>query len=198
MNKANNPSPAKTVELWVNQYADAMYSWALYKTSNIESAEDLVQDAFLTAYQQFEKFRGDSNPKTWLMSILNHKISAYYRKLYQRQSHSHQSDTSDSGSGIFTTMFDEYGNWKSDTKPTAWVDNDDSLLDDKDFNAVLSRCLKSLPERSRTVILLKFIEQQKSEMICQELNISVTNLWQLLHRAKLMLRKCIDIKWFKS
>lgn len=197
MTKEDNPSPAKTFELWVNEYSDAMYSWALYKTSNIESAEDLVQDAFLTAYQQFEKFRGDSNPKTWLMSILNNKISAYYRKFYQHQSHFLKSGISDSDDGIFKTMFDEYDNWRPDTKPTAWTNDDDSLLDDKDFNAVLSGCLESLPGRSRAVILLKFIEQQKSEMICQELNISATNLWQLLHRAKLMLRNCIDSKWFK-
>jgi RNA polymerase sigma-70 factor (ECF subfamily) len=185
-----------TVSSWVELYTGALYSWALHKTSSKEQAEDLVQETFLTAFEQADKFRGDSSPQTWLFGILNKKIALFYRKKYG----SRQAFLSDdkSGDSITEIFFDKYDNWKADEKPSTWVNNDINLLDDQDFNAALNKCLESLPERSRAIILLKFIEQKKGELICQELNISTTNFWQLLHRAKLMLRKCIDNKWFKS
>jgi RNA polymerase sigma-70 factor (ECF subfamily) len=39
---------------------------------------------------------------------------------------------------------------------------------------------------------------KKTEEICQELGISTTNYWQMMHRAKLQLRECIDENWFKK
>ena len=68
-----------TIENWVNQYSDALFSWAYYKTSSKETAEDLVQDTFLAAYHKIDSFKGNSQPKTWLFSILNNKIIDYYR-----------------------------------------------------------------------------------------------------------------------
>lgn len=181
---------------WVELYTDALYAWALHKTLDKEQAEDLVQETFLTACQQAEKFRGDSNAKTWLLGILNNKIAAFYRKKYAGKL-LYRSDAK-SGDAVSQIFFNDYDNWKTSEKPAGWVDDAPHLLDDKDFNAVLNGCLESLPEKSRVIVLLKFIEQKKGELICQELNISATNFWQLLHRAKLMLRKCIDNKWFKS
>jgi RNA polymerase sigma-70 factor (ECF subfamily) len=42
------------------------------------------------------------------------------------------------------------------------------------------------------------MEEKKGELICQELGITDTNFWQILHRAKLQLRKCIELNWFKK
>lgn len=57
-------------------------------------------------------------------------------------------------------------------------------------------CLKELPDAWYSAIQLKFIEQKKEEIICQELQIPTTNFWHILHRAKLQLRKCLQLKWF--
>ena len=62
-----------TIENWVNEYSEALFSWAFYKTSSRETAEDLVQDTFLAAYNKIDSFKGKSQPKTWLFSILNNK-----------------------------------------------------------------------------------------------------------------------------
>jgi len=70
----------KTLENWLNDYSDDLFSWAHYKTSSKEIAEDLVQDTFLAAYKKMESFKGKSKPKTWLFSILNNKIIDHYRK----------------------------------------------------------------------------------------------------------------------
>ncbi len=189
---------AGTIEKWVKDYTNYMYSWALFKTSNKESAEDLVQDTFLTAHQQLEKFRGDSNPKTWLLAILNNKITAYYRKKYLNpvQKENEQNNLPDNP--IFTLLFDEDNRWKKNEKPIEWAADENHLLDDKDFNVVLTSCLDKLPEHWRSAVHLKYIEQKKGELICQELEITTTNFWQILHRAKLQLRKCLEINWFKS
>lgn len=197
---ANNNSTNSTaiLESWVRQYTDTMYTWALHKTSNKESAEDLVQDTFLTAYQQLDKFRGDSNSKTWLLAILNNKIAAHYRKKYRNPLQMYNQESELPGNPIFTMMFDEHDRWKKMEKPLDWEADENQLLDDKGFNVVLTSCLDKLPEHWRSAVHLKFIEQKKGELICQELDIAPTNFWQILHRAKLQLRKCLEMNWFRA
>ena len=199
MNVKSDTANAPIVfESWIKLYTNSLYSWALFKTSNKESAEDLVQDTFLRAYQQLEKFRGDSNPKTWLMAILNNKIAAYYRKQYRSRAILNEQDSGLPGNGIFMIIFDDNDNWKKTEKPLDWEEDETQLLDNKEFNVILTSCLGKLPEHWRSAVNLKFIEQKKGELICQELNIAPTNFWQILHRAKLQLRKCLEVNWFKT
>ncbi len=73
---------AIVMKSWVEAFSDKMYLWTLYKTNSKETAEDLVQDTFLAAFQSIEKFEGKSEPKTWLFSILNNKIAEHFRKAY--------------------------------------------------------------------------------------------------------------------
>lgn len=193
--KKDTESVSGIIESWIREYTDNLYSWAFFKTSNKESAEDLVQDTFLTAHQQFAKFRGESSPKTWLLAILNNKIRAHYRKKYQQLAEKERSETCNSP--IFDQLFDENDRWKNKEKPSAWHDDEGHLLDDVEFNGVLKSCLDKLPEYWRAAVNLKYIEQKKGDLICQELDIAPTNFWQILHRAKLQLRKCLEINWFK-
>jgi RNA polymerase sigma-70 factor (TIGR02943 family) len=194
----NFVSATKIFESWVELYTDNLYSWALFKTSNKETAEDLVQETFLTSHQQFEKFRGDSDPKTWLLAILNNKINAHYRKKYLQTDINQYHETATKDLNIFHQLFDDDDHWKDKEKPISWKTDEDHLLDNKEFNMVLTSCLAKLPDNWRSAINLKYIEQKKGEIICQELDISPTNFWQILHRAKLQLRKCLEINWFKS
>ena len=79
--KKKNSTAKELFKDWVNDYNDQLYSWAYHKTSSKEMAEDLVQDTFLSAYKNLENFKNESNPKTWLFSILNNKIIDFYRNL---------------------------------------------------------------------------------------------------------------------
>lgn len=194
-NALNN---TETIEKWVNIYTDTMYSWALFKTSSKETAEDLVQETFLTAHQQLTKFRGESSPKTWLSAILNNKIKAHFRKKYQQIDIKLDHDTATKDLDIFNQLFDDDDRWKDKEKPISWNADEDHLLDNREFNMVLTSCLGKLPDNWRYAVNLKYIEQKKGEIICQELNIAPTNFWQILHRAKLQLRKCLEINWFKA
>jgi len=183
-------NPTATLKCWVELYSDSMYSWALHRTSNKETAEDIVQEAFLAAVQSFDKFKGDSNPKTWLFSILNHKINDHYR-------HSYRNPLAD-GNKSFETPFDGDDKWKNDQRPLQWAEDTEHLLDNSEFQRTLQNCTGKLPDNWQSAIQLKFMEEKNGEQICQELEITPTNYWQILHRAKLQLRKCLELNWFKK
>ena len=64
----------------VNLHSDELYSWANHKINNKESAEDLVQETFLSAYKAITNLKNKDQAKTWLFSILNNKIIDFYEK----------------------------------------------------------------------------------------------------------------------
>lgn len=174
---------------WVEAYTADLYSWALKKVSNSELAKDLVQDTFLAAAEKRDSFKGESSPKTWLFSILNHKIIDYYRrKVNQPLAFENQS---------FSNFFDEDGDWKESRKPKDWQDEGEKhVLDNDEFQEVLRKCMEALPEKWNTAVKLKYITEKNGEEICQELDITPSNFWQIVHRAKLQLRDCVDKNWY--
>ncbi len=186
----DNSSPAETIKNWVTLYSDGMYSWAYHKTSRKEVAEDLVQESFLAAVQSIEKFEGKSNPKTWLFSILNNKINDYHRRNFK--------DLTINDSIGIDLYFDNDEHWKSEQLPHSWTDHSEHLLDNLEFKQTLESCMEKLPENWFSAVQLRYIEEKNGVLICQELDISLTNFWQMLHRAKLQLRKCLEINWFKG
>ena len=180
----------KRIENWVNEYAADLYSWAQYKISDSETAKDLVQDTFLAASRKISSFRGDSSPKTWLFSILNFKIIDFYRDKAKKP-------VSLESEG-FSNFFDEHGEWKKDKRPQSWDDEDGHLLDNEDFQKVLKLCMDALPEKWNACMNMKYMMEKNGEEICQELEITSANFWQIIHRAKLNLRECINNKWFRN
>ena len=180
----------KSLTYWVDSFTEDLFSWAYQKVSDVELAKDLVQDTFLAASEKIDTFKGDSSPKTWLFSILNHKIIDFYRK--KGKQHISYDNIS------FSNFFTDDGSWHNDKKPTSWGNDEEHLLDNNEFQMVLKKCLEVLPERWNTSIKLKYLMNKKSEDICNELNITTSNYWQIMHRAKLQLRDCINLNWFKS
>lgn len=175
---------------WVDSYTTELYNWALYKVSDSDMAKDLVQDTFLAASEKINSFKAESSPKTWLFSILNHKIVDYYRKKVNQPLPIENIS--------FSNFFDADGDWQEEKKPKDWEDEDKHLLDDVDFQDVLRKCLDALPEKWGASVRLKYLMNKNGEEICQELEIAPTNLWQIIHRAKLQLRNCVENNWFKN
>lgn len=175
---------------WVEDFTDDLYKWALHKTLSSEIAEDLVQETFLVAVEKMKTFEGKSSPKTWLFSILNHKIIDFYRKKANQIVRSSNSPES--------TLFDADGHWQQSHRPIDWEEEEEHLLDNDEFQAILKRCLDALPEKWSSCVKLKYLSEKKGEDICQELDMTLTNYWQIVHRAKLQLRDCIENKWFKN
>lgn len=178
----------KAIEQWVELYSDQLYSWALNRTSSREIAEDLVQETFLAVLHSARSFDNKSEPKTWLFSILKNKIADHYRKAFK---------IGENKNVTFTEFFNDAGVWNSTEAPHQWQEDEDSnLLDNHDFNKILQACLNNLPDKWKSSVVLKFIEEKSSKEICQDLEVNTTNYWQIMHRAKLQLRKCIEINWF--
>lgn len=176
---------------WVEQYTDELISWAFYKVSNEELARDFVQDTFLAAAEKIDSFKGNSSPKTWLFSILNNKIIDHYRKKVNKTV-PHENDS-------LARFFEPEGDWQESRKPKSWhTENEDHLLDNDEFQAVLQKCLEALPDKWNLCVKMKYLSEKRGEEICQELEISTSNYWQIIHRAKLQLRECVDQEWFNN
>lgn len=176
---------------WVEKYTADLFSWAFYKVSNEELARDLVQETFLAVAEKKNSFKGKSSPKTWLFSILNNKIIDYYRKKIN-QTIPHENET-------LSRFFEVEGDWKKDQRPQMWnLQQEEHLLDNDEFRDILNQCLNALPEKWSLCVKLKYLSEKKGEEICQELKISPSNYWQIIHRAKLQLRDCVGQNWFND
>lgn len=180
----------KNLSMWVEAYTTELFNWAYYKVSDSDLAKDLVQDTFLAAAEKIDSFKAESSPKTWLFSILNHKVIDYYRKKVNQ--------TLPIENNFFSNFFDADGDWQKEKRPEEWENEGENLLDNTGFQEVLKKCMDALPEKWSTSVKLKYLLNKNSEDICQELEIAPTNLWQIIHRAKLQLRDCVEYNWFKK
>lgn len=181
----------KLISDWVYQFGDQLYSWAFYKTSNEAVAADLVQDTFVSAFQHHHNFKGSSSPKTWLFAILKNKVTDHFRKSAKLKSLSLNVEQ-----GVFE-CFDHEGQWKKEHMPEPWDMMDNNLLDDIEFKDTLTSCMGKLPGAWASCMQLKYLSEKETNEICQQLNLTASNLWQILHRAKLQLRACLEKNWFK-
>jgi len=196
-NKKDLQNKSAIIQSWVTEYTEVLFKWAWHKTSDEKLAEDLVQDTFLTAIESFHTFQGKSQPKTWLFSILRFKIANHYRKCFKMPEVAWQDELSGWGNELIENFFDENGHWRRQEMPKEnWQGADWHLLDNPEFSAILQKCFKQLPKHWSSALHLKYLDTKNCADICKELGISTTNYWQILHRAKLQLRKCLDVHWF--
>lgn len=177
-------------ESWVDQYGDYLYAYALSRIQDPSIAEDLVQETFLSALQTRENFKGLSSVRSWLTGILKHKIIDYFRTKNREQPAGDIQNLVDSTD----EYFDQKGNWK--VSPAEWRVNPTILYEQKEFRNVLYRCLSELSSRLAGAFVLREMDGLTTEEICKVLDISPTNLWVILHRARMVLRRCFEINWF--
>ncbi len=183
---------AKDLETWIDEYSDDLLRWAEYRLGDANLAQDMVQETFIAAFENLHQFKGDSNPKTWLSRILRNKIVDYFRSAYYRKNvFESQNGDEDSSSDHFF----EQGHWKKGIWDDVSWEQDDSLMDRENFQELFKGCMDNLPTLWRDVLAAKFFAQEKGSEISQEFNISTSNYWQIIHRAKLSLKKCLEVYW---
>ena len=165
----------------------------MHKTSSKEVAEDLVQETFLSAAKGFKNFKNESQPKTWLFAILNNKIIDYYRKKakFFKLNGNPQEQIFEN---LTDSLFDSNQNWKNGRLDLFW-EEEAPLLDNEDFIKVMEKCVNGLPENWRLAIQSKYLLNVTAVQICQELKVTKSNYWQIIHRAKLKLSECIAKNW---
>lgn len=182
---------------WVALYADELYGYAMSKTGKQELAEDMVQDTFLSALNAASAFKGNSSERTWLFTILKNKIADHYRKASTRYESNEGKLSGRKEDTFINHFFDKDGEWQENSIPKDWEIDYKHPLDDAGFQKVLDACLGKLPANWNKVIAQKFMEEKESDEICKELNLSPSNFWVIMHRAKLQLRECVEKNWFK-
>ena len=191
MPRSEKAMPAK----WIENFSDSLFSYAIVRVSDREIAKDLVQDTFLSALQNISSFRGDSSERTWLTSILKNKIIDHYRKgVVDKTVAFSEADNSPE----IDSYFGERGGWKEDTLPTDWSESGHENYRSKEFHEALQRCLARLTAQCRAVFSLKYLAELEAEEICKQLSVSSSNYWVIMHRAKLMLRRCIEKNWIQA
>jgi RNA polymerase sigma-70 factor, ECF subfamily len=174
--------------LWLERHGDALFRYALQRTRSRDVAEDLVQETLLAALEARDTFEGRSAERTWLTAILRHKIVDHLRRTLPAQLADGTEDPPP------PDPFTRRGNWKA--RPAEWAGDPRELMEREEFREVLAACMSKLPPRTASVFLLREAEEIGSEKICQELGISATNLWAMLHRARSRLRQCLTLNWF--
>ncbi len=179
-------------EQWVDRYGDYLYRFALGRLRNPELAENYVQETFLAALKAKKTFAGNSSERTWLTSILKHKIIDHYRKTYKEK----PVTDLQSEENTIDHFFDQTEHMKKE--PGRWLSNPHHLLENSEFWKTFEQCLKKLPRSTADAFALREIDQYESKEICKILKVSTSNLWVMLYRARLQLRQCLETNWFEQ
>ena len=180
--------------LWVANYADYLFNYAMSRINNEEEARDLVQETFLAALGRLERFEGRSTERTWLTAIIKNKIIDVYRKKASglNKVADHFEHDSDNADGFFEPSD---GHWQQQYQPKEFGLERYDPLASKEFNHIFQRCMQKLPALWIAVFTMKHMDDEDTGTICAELKVSPSNFWVIIHRAKVNLRECLQKNW---
>ena len=164
--------------------------FARYQLRNDDWAEDAVSETVLAALEKPQSFGGRSQLKTWLIGILKHKLIDQLRRRAREVS---ATTDDDDEADLDTLLFKEDGHWRD--APKEWGDPEHALRE-RQFFVVLEACVAHLPATKGRVLMMREWLELEADEICKQMAISATNLWVLLHRARLRLRECLQQSWF--
>jgi RNA polymerase sigma-70 factor, ECF subfamily len=187
MTPKNNDLNTQT---WLEEYGDYLFSYAMLKVKDNHLAEDLVQETFLAAITAANSFSSQSSIRTWLTGILKHKISDHFRRQGREVMIDDLVDL-DEGDGL-DTFFKANGGWIN--KPDAFP-SPEAALQQQEFWKIFQQCLAGLKPKQAEVFLAKEIYGMSNADICNDFTLSSTNVWVLMHRARLSLSNCLKINW---
>lgn len=185
--RATGTNPAADPQQWLDDHGDALFAYALARVKKQDVAEDLVQETLLGGLRTFDRFKGDSTVRTWLVAILRHKILNHYR------ARSKAPVELDALLGPETTdaQFSRSGKWRKEANPKAW----DSAGEQAEFGSALQLCLDQLPPRVAEAFLLGEQNECSAAEISKMLDITATNVYVMRHRARAALRRCLEERW---
>lgn len=183
--KENSLNP----EHWVDKYGDYFLYYAMSKVDDREVVKDIVSDTFLAGLKSKDNFEGRSTEKTWLISILKRKIIDYYRKI-------------NSNKGKAEVKID----YNNDNQEGSWLEEQVSghdssaagfTMENKELGDAILICLEQINPMHAEIFKIKTMQDYDNEVICNEMDITSSNLWVIIHRARTALANCLDKSWFK-
>lgn len=171
-----------------------MLKFATLQLGDRHQAEDAVQEALIGALKNATSFKGDAALKTWVLAILKNKIADTLRRNQRLVDASSLLREEEEGED-FTSLFDRKGFWQPDERPISWGDPE-AAFHQQQFWLVFEACLERLPPQQARVFMMREIVELEKEEICQAVGITISNLFVMLHRARLRLRECLENNWF--
>jgi len=180
-------------EHWLTEHGDYLFRFAMLQLRDEHLAEDAVQETLLAALESRHHYSGKASEKTWLVGILKHKIVDLIRKKVREPTQENLEEKMDDAQhDMVDALFDARGHWI--TPPQDWG-NPEKMLEQKRFWEIFTECLKTLPPQLALLYSLREISGMATDEICKDMNISPTNSWVMLHRARIGLKECFEINW---
>lgn len=157
----------------------AIYFLLFSLLKNEAEAEDAAQETVIKVYQNLEKFRGDAQFRTWVLSIARNEGLARLRKIGNRREDSLEAQTEELGGDYTPAIL------------TSWREIPAEALEQKELGAILRKAIEGLPEIYRNVVLLRDIEEMDIRETAAALAISEASVKVRLHRARAMLQRTL-------
>ena len=189
LKSAANPREKLEPAEWVDAYGDYLYRYAQSRLRDANAAEEVVQETFLAGIRFESQFAGDGSQRGWLLGILKRKIIDNVRQ----RSRSARDSEGDLESDPTGNLFDERGFWNKGA--ATWSSVPECNLESAELWQIVRSCLRQLPSGQANAFVLSVMEEIDSEQVCNELEISSSNLWVRLHRARVGLSRCVGRKW---
>lgn len=191
---SGKPETRLDPERWIDDHGDYLYHYALSRLRDPVRAEDFVQDALLGALRSMDRYEGRSAERTWLTGILRNKILDHFRKSGRETTFTDLDFYAEEEKESFANpSYPDH--WTAEHGPNEWKHAGENL-DHEAFWKAFQSCSAKLPERVARVFLMREVDAIESDAICETLNITPNNLWVMLHRARMALRRCLEVSWF--
>lgn len=178
-------------EKWVDRYGDYLFNFTISRVNDAVIAQDLVSETFLAGLKSAHRFKGNSTERTWLISILKRKIIDHYRKINSNKGKAEVRMS-------YLSSSDQEGDWMEEQAADLRNPNVEDVIEQRELGEALEECIACLPERYATIFVQKTIDNLETETICKEHNITASNLWVIIHRARVQLMECLNKKWHKN
>ena len=176
---------------WVDRYADYLFNYAITRVNDSYIAEELVQETFVAGLKAMKNFKGEATERTWLVSILKRKIIDQYRKNNSKKGQAEVRVD-------FSSASEQEGDWLEEKVEDTATMNAESQFENKELGLAIEICLEKLPLKQAEIFKQKTVLEQETDTICKEHNITASNLWVIIHRARVQLMQCLNDDWFKN
>ena len=173
---------------WIKLYSDYLFNYTITRVNDRDIAQDLVQDTFVAGLNSMKNFKGEASERTWLISILKRKIIDHYRKINSKKG---KAEVRMTYSGD-----ENEGDWLEERVADPFDKTAEDTLENTELGFAIDKCLEKLPKKQAQVFEMKTILNYETEAICNELNITASNLWVIIHRARTAMAACLEKNWF--
>ena len=188
-NKAKISSNAVNPQIWIEEYRESLFNYALARLQDADLAEESLQEAFLAALQSRKRFQGLASEKTWLISILKRKIYDYYRRIGRDRQFKMKFPIECLRNDVV-----DYGRTPV-ARSRIWFSDPSIVYEQKEFLKIIQHALSELPDRTAQAFILREVIELSSQEICEFMDISVCNLYVMVHRARKHLKDDLQLKW---